>query len=108
VIAATATARPIPRCWRKVFRDGGHVRGRRQVAETCGALMAAVESTTGKLLAWRCPSCCYVGNVDAAGKIVDPREIEGPCCGLAKRLDCVCREAWRCREHGEKHVGRHD
>lgn len=32
----------------------------------------------------------------------------GHCCLKAKRFSCVCREAVRCPEHGERHHGTHD
>ena len=33
---------------------------------------------------------------------------EWPCCGDVRLLDCVCRFAYHCPEHGTHHVGSHE
>jgi len=30
------------------------------------------------------------------------------CCELAEPIGCVCTYAFRCAEHGERHIGTHD
>jgi hypothetical protein len=49
-----------------------------------------------------------VGALKRAQPPAPPVVPHGHCCLKARRFSCVCREALRCPEHGERHIGSHE